>query len=70
VFALHLVRVLLHMQNRYRVLQHTALAPFALALLRVFRLLALFFVGVVGAHFLAEGKLAHNDTLQVIQKLI
>ena len=51
LFALHLVSVLLHMQNRCRVLQHTARAPFALALLRVFRLLTLFFVGVVGAHF-------------------
>lgn len=51
LFALHLVSVLLLMQNRCRVLQHTARAPFALALLRVFRLLALFFVGVVGAHF-------------------
>ena len=50
-FALHLVSVLLHMQNRCRVPQHTARAPFALALLRVFRLLALLFVGVVGAHF-------------------
>ena len=51
VFALHLVSVSPHMQNRCRVPQHTARAPFALALLRIFRLLALFFVSVVGAHF-------------------